>query len=305
MNTETEIQIAAHAAGDALLAANPGASDRRPRRDRALRSIDDWEAHGLPAGAWKISKATVIRGMRRLVNLPQTLNQGSLDSCNFVCILYACLLRFPEETAAAARALYERGQAELGGLALRPNATLLATTEDAIVADDTAVRDTRRAAGKFVPLPLDPTDWMLQTALVDTILQKPGFTGLGASKDVMGLTLSTHWRDAIGRLSTFFKDVTLSTAGQIHPNFDTIFTDRLVKPNPQVELFVWLSANVFSYASFSLTGVHAVAVRGRAVGAKDKDVDLTIHSYGSFEVLTLSYSKLHSALQALIEVTIA
>lgn len=302
----TDVQIAARVAADALVAANPTlALDRRPLRDRALALIDDWEANGLPSGAWKLSKAKVIARMRRLVNLPQALNQGSLDSCNFVCILFACLLRFPEQTVTAARNLYERGQADLGGLALQPNAILLATTEEAIVADDTAVRDARRAAERFVPPPLDPTDWMLQVALFDAIVQKPGFTGLGASKDVMGLTLSTTWRDAIGHLSRFFPGMSLTTATAIHTDFDALFTDRLTKPNPQVELFVWLNPSVFPYASFSLTGLHAVVLHGRAQGSKGQDVDLAVYSYGGFEVLTVGYNALHTALQALIEVTIA
>ena len=121
--TETKIQTAARVAGDAILAGDPGAVfNRRARRDQALALLDDWQANGLPAGAWKLDKAKVITRMRRLVSLPHTLNQGYLDSCNYVCILYLCLLRFPVETVTAARNLYERGVAELGGLQLRPEA---------------------------------------------------------------------------------------------------------------------------------------------------------------------------------------
>jgi hypothetical protein len=301
----TLIQVAACIAADALLAANPATPfDRRPLRQKAQALLDDWEANGLPNGAWKLSKAKVIARMRRLVDLPHTLNQGTLDSCNFVCILYACLLRFPDQTVAAARDLYERGQASLGGLQLQPNSTLLATTEDQISADDESARNARRDADHFVPPALDPTDWMLQVALFDSITQKAGFTGLGTTKDLMGLSLSPQWRDAIGRLPDFFPGVDLSNASAVHDNFDSLFSNQLVSPNPQIEIFLWLNQGVFPYASFSLTGIHAVVLHGRAQGSKGHDVDLAVYSYGGLEVLTVNYDSLHSAMQALVAVTI-
>jgi hypothetical protein len=301
----TLIQIAARIAADALLAANPAAPfDRRPLRQKAQALIDDWEANGLPNGAWKLTKAKVIARMRRLVDLPHTLNQGTLDSCAYICILYACLLRYPDQTVAAARDLYERGQASLGGLQLQPNSSLLAATEEQIIADDEAARTARREAEHFVPPALDPTDWMLEVALIDSIIKKPNFTGLGSSKNVMGISFSPQWRDAISQLSEFFPDADLSTASDVHDNFDTLFNTQLVPPNPQVEIFLWVNQGVFRYASASFTGLHAVVLHGRAQGSKGQEVDLAVYSYGGLEVLTVDYDELHSKMQALVAVTV-
>jgi hypothetical protein len=303
--TETKIQTAARVAGDAILAGDPGAVfNRRARRDQALALLDDWQANGLPAGAWKLDKAKVITRMRRLVSLPHTLNQGYLDSCNYVCILYLCLLRFPVETVTAARNLYERGVAELGGLQLRPSEVLRNTTEDAIVADDQAARAASRDAGHWIPPPMDSTDWMLQVALFQAIARKPGFTGLGESRKDMGLSDSITWRNHIAELPQLFAGIDLTTAVPLRDAFDDHFANQLAKPNPQVELLIWLQPSVFPYASFSLTGLHAVVVHGRArrLGG---NVDLAVYSYGGLEVLTVSYSHLRTALQALIAVTVA
>jgi hypothetical protein len=306
MNTsETKIQTAARVAGDAILAADPGAVfNRRARRDQALALLDDWQANGLPAGAWKLPKDKVIARMRRLVSLPHTLNQGSLDSCNHVCILYVCFVRFPAETVAAARDLYERGQAELGGLTLQPSDTLRNTSEDAIRADDAAAREASRADGRWVPPELDPVDWMLQVSLFQALVAKSRFTGLGESKKTMGLSSSNTWASHIAALPRFFTGCDLTTAFQLRDTFDTKFTDVLTKPSPQVELFIWLQPSVFPYESFSLTGVHAVIVHRRVVRQGD-EVDLTVYSYGGLEVLTMPYNTLRAALEALIAVTVA
>lgn len=305
MNTpETKIQTAARVAGDVILAADPAAVfNRRQRRDQAIALLDDWEANGLPAGAWKLDRAKVIARMRRLVSLPQALNQAYLNSCNYVCILYVCLVRFPAETVAAARDLYERGQAELGGLTLQPSDILRNTSEDVIVADDEAAREASRAAERWVPPPLDPTDWMLQVALFQALGAKRSFTGLGESKNAMGFSSSNTWVSHIAALPQFFTGIDQTNAVDLRDNFDAKFTDPLAKPNPQVELFIWLHPSVFPYASFSVTGLHAVVVHRRAVRHGD-DVDLSLYSYGGLEVLTVGYSSLRTALQALIAVTV-
>lgn len=311
----TALQVAASVAADALLAGNPAAPfDRRPLIRRAQAALDDWEANGLASGAWGLSKSKVIARMRQLAHFPERLNQGTLDSCAYICILYASLLRFPEQTVIAARELYERGQADLGGLTLRPSQTLLATTEEMIVADDTAARDDRRAKNHFVPPPLDPADWMLQVALVDTLPRgsifagSGAFTGLGASKNGIGIQTINGWASAVSALFRFFGIAGQTSASDIRDDtiYGTLFTDVLTKPNPQVEVFVFLNTSIFPYASMSLTGLHAVVLRGRIQGGKDDgELDVPLYSYGGYEVLLPSGSSLRRYLQGVLAVTIA
>jgi hypothetical protein len=149
---------------------------------------------------------------------------------------------------------------------------------------------------------------MLQVAFFDSVEKIAGFTGLGGTKDRMGVRDSTVWRADVSQLFKFFPNPSLLTASAIHDTFDTVFTEQLAKPNPQVEILLWLTPDVFPYASFGtslVTGIHAVALYGRARRDRAQDeVTFLVHSYGQLDNLTVGYGRLRLAMQAMVTVPI-
>ena len=135
---------------------------------------------------------------------------------------------------------------------------------------------------------------------------RPGFTGLGASKDGIGISQAPLWGQSVGQVFRFFGPIATTTASDVRDAaaYDKLFTDVLTTPNPQVEIFLWVNQTIFPYASMSLTGNHAVVIHGRVQGSKARGVEIPVYSYGGYEVLAASYDSLHSHLQGMLAETI-
>ena len=154
---------------------------------------------------------------------------------------------------------------------------------------------------------------MLQVALVDSLPRgsvfapSGTFTGLGQSKDGIGIQSINTWSNDVSQLSRFFSTSQTSAAEILDDTvYDPLYTNVLTKPDPQVEVMIWVNQGIFPYASMSLTGSHAVVLRGRVQGAKGaSEVSVPLYSYGGYEVLLPSYSSLRSRLQGVLAVTVA